>query len=126
VRAEWWRDGPLPWSIGVAHTHLDERGRRPNDPANDLVATRRDWLGIARLHWQVGEQLSFEPQVIAGNVQNRQVDGVNDIDDDRFEGKLAWNVRWDFGPDTVLAVYVSVELDQIGFGGGGAQFVARF
>lgn len=126
LRAEWWRDGDVPWSVGVVHTLLDERGRRPNDPGDELETRRREWYGILRLRLQATEKLSFEPQLLAGDVRDRFRDGVDDRREHRFEGKLAWNARWDFSPNVTLALIVATQLDQLGFGGGGAQFVARF
>ncbi|MFT6079815.1 MAG: hypothetical protein ACJAQZ_001874 [Planctomycetota bacterium] len=126
ARVEWWRDGPTPWSVGVAHTFHSEHGRRPNDPANDLRTQRREWMAIARIQLPCGDQLSFEPQLLAGNVRQSFRDGVVDDRADGFEGKIAWNLRWDFSPNVTLAVIVSTQLDELAFGGGGAQFVARF
>lgn len=126
LRAEWWREGDVPWSVGVVHTLLDERGRRPNDPASDLENRRREWFGILRLQLRAGEKLSFEPQLLAGEVYDRYRDGSTDRRERRFEGKIAWNARWDFSPKVTLALIVATQIDQFAFGGGGAQFVARF
>jgi hypothetical protein len=52
VRLEWWRDvEPVPWSVGVVFTHMDELGRRPNDPANSLAIRRQEWMAVGRLQW---------------------------------------------------------------------------
>lgn len=126
ARVEWWRDAAVPWSVGVLHTHHDEDGLRPNDPGASLRTRRREWFGILRTEWRVGEKLAFEPQLYAGLVDDEFRDGVETRDEHRFEGKLAWNSRWDFSPDVSLAVIVSLQVDEPAFGGGGAQFVARF
>lgn len=126
ARVEWWRDGELPWSAGVLHTSHDEDGRRPFDPGSDLRTRRREWFGVLRLRLRAGERLSFEPQAFAGVVDDEFRDGVGSRDERRFEGKLAWNTRWDFSPNVALAAIVSVQLDEPAFGGGGAQFQARF
>ncbi|MFN3242591.1 MAG: hypothetical protein ACE37K_13895 [Planctomycetota bacterium] len=126
IRFEWWRDGPQPWSIGFAHTYLSERGNRPNDPVNDLRALRSEWMGIVRYQLPIDGRLSFEPQLLAGNVRDRFFDGDGRRGSSRFEGKIAWNARWDFSPNVTLALIVSTQLDELAFGGGGAQFVARF
>lgn len=125
-RAEWWRDGERPWSIGVLHTHHDERGLRPNDPAASLRARRDEWFAIARLAVPLGDRLTLEPQLFAGVVQDRYFDANETRDRNRFEGKVAWNVRWDFSPRSSLALSVTTQLDEAAFGGGGAQFVTTF
>lgn len=126
ARMEWWRDAVVPWSIGVLYTHHDEDGLRANDPGASLRTRRREWFGILRTEWRLGEQLAFEPQLYAGLVDDEFRDGVETRDERRFEGKLAWNTRWDFSDSVSLAVIVSVQVDEPAFGGGGAQFVARF
>jgi len=126
VRFEWWRDGTQPWSVGFAHTYLSERGDRPNDPASDLRSLRSEWMGIARLQLPIDGRLSLEPQLLAGAVRDRFFDGTASRSSTRFEGKIAWNARWDFSPNVTLALIVSTQLDELRFGGGGAQFVARF
>jgi hypothetical protein len=126
ARVEWWQDAAQPWSIGVLHTWHEEDGRRPNAPANDLRTRRREWFGILRTRFEVDEKLSFEPQLFAGNIRDSFRDGMQARDEDRFEGKIAWNARWDFSPDITLALIVSTQIDELAFGGGGAQFVARF
>jgi hypothetical protein len=126
VRMEWWRDVELPWSAGFVHTRHDERGRRPNDPAADLRTHRREWLAVGRLHVPAGEKLSFEPQVFAGYVLDEYRDEAEVRDEERFEGKLNAVGRWDFAPGVSLALIVGFQLDELAFGGGGAQFVAVF
>lgn len=126
ARIEWFRDCETPWSVGLVHTYQSEHGRRPNDAANNLRSQRREWFGIARVQLPVSERFSFEPQLLAGNVKNSFFDGVSAADDDQFEGKIAWNVRWDFNANVSLSIIVSTQLDELAFGGGGAQFVARF
>ena len=126
LRVEWWRDDPAPWSIGFVHVLHDEHGRRPNDPTTGLENTRREWYAIARAHWPVSDKLSFEPQLLAGNARIRERDEEGPRKRNRFEGKIAWNARWDFSPNMTLALIVSTQLDEPAFGGGGAQFVARF
>ncbi|MCK5941069.1 MAG: hypothetical protein KAI24_03790 [Planctomycetes bacterium] len=126
VRVEWWRDGPRPWSVGFVHTYHSEHGRRPNDPANDLRTLRREWMVVARCQVPIDGRLSLEPQLFAGHVEDRFFDGVEDRASSGFEGKIAWNARWDFSPNVTLALIVSTQLDEFAFGGGGAQFVARF
>ncbi|MBM4060297.1 MAG: hypothetical protein FJ265_04240 [Planctomycetes bacterium] len=126
VLLEWWRDGGSPWSAGLLHTFHDEDGVRPADPAQDLRTRRREWFAIGRLHVPARGKLSFEPQVFAGWVQDRYRDGSEDRDRERFEGKVAWNARWDFSPRAWLVLVVTTQLDELAFGGGGAQFVARF
>lgn len=126
ARVEWWRDAPLPWSVGVLHTHHDEDGVRPNDPASSLRTRRREWFGILRTRLAAGEKLSFEPQLFAGVVDDEFRDGGETRDEHRFEGKLSWNTRWDFNANVALSLLVSFQLDEPAFGGGGAQFVARF
>jgi hypothetical protein len=125
-RAEWWRDVELPWSVGVLHTWHREDGRRPLDPATELRTRREEWFGIFRLRWQAGAKLAFEPQLFAGFVRDAFRDGVETRDEDRFEGKINWNARWDFSPNVALTLIVGTQLDELAFGGGGAQFVARF
>lgn len=126
VRLEWWRDVEIPWSIGVVHTRHVEAGRRPNDPAADLVTSREETLAIARMHVPLGERWSFEPQAFAGRVRDFTRDAARSRDHDRFEGKLSLHARYDFSPNVSLAVQVGVQLDELAFGGGGAVFVARF
>ena len=126
ARIEWWRDVGTPWSVGVLHTALDEDGRRPGDPGADLRTRRDEWFGVLRLRLPAGGRLSFEPQAFAGFVDERFRDGVEDRSEDRFEGKFAWNTRWDFTPLVSLSAILSVQLDEPAFGGGGAQFSARF
>lgn len=126
ARVEWWRDAPLPWSVGVMHTHHDEDGVRPNDPASSLRTRRREWFGILRTRLAAGEKLSFEPQLFAGIVDDEYRDAGDARDEHRFEGKLSWNTRWDFNANAALSLLVSFQLDEPAFGGGGAQFVARF
>jgi hypothetical protein len=126
LRAEWWRDAAMPWSVGVLHTFHDEVGRRDNARADDLRTDRREWFGLARLRWVIDDRLSFEPHLFAGYVQDEFRDGGERRDRDRFEGKLGWNTRWDFSPAASLVVIVTTQLDEPAFGGGGAQFVARF
>lgn len=126
ARVEWWRDGSIPWSLGALHTRHDEAGLRPDDPASDLRTRRREWFGVLRVRLRAGERLSFEPQAFAGVVDDEFRDGVGARDENRFEGKLAWNTRWDFSPTVALAAIVSFQLDEPAFGGGGAQFQARF
>jgi hypothetical protein len=48
----------------------------------------------------------FEPQLLAGNVWQPFRDGVVDDRENGFEGKIAWNLRWDFSPNVTLAVIV--------------------
>lgn len=126
VRAEWWRDTDAPWSIGLLHTWHDEDGLRPNDPASNLRTRRRETFGIVRLQWRIDAKLSFEPQLFAGVVDDRVREGVDEQREHGFEGKINWNTRWDFSPDISLALVVGTQLDELAFGGGGAQFVARF
>lgn len=126
ARAEWWRDGASRWSFGMLHTWQHETGRRPNDPGSDLRERRREWYGIARTQLCLDDRLTFEPQLFAGAVREAFRDGAVDRDRDRFEGKLAWNVRWTFSPRASLTLVVSTQLDELAFGGGGAQFVAWF
>lgn len=124
---EYWRDAAeVPWSIGFAHTYHSEHGLRPNDPANDLRTMRREWLLVARARLPLGEKFSLEPQLFAGNVRQAFRDGNVDGRSDGFEGKISWNARWDFSPNATLAILVSTQIDELAFGGGGAQFVARF
>ncbi|MFK7740841.1 MAG: hypothetical protein AB8H80_11015 [Planctomycetota bacterium] len=126
ARAEYWHDGSTPWSVGLLHTYHRESGLRPNDPAMDLRTNRREWFGIARMHLRMDDKLSFEPQLFAGHVQDAFRDGLETRDRSRFEGKLAWNTRWDFSENAFLVIIVTAQLDELAFGGGGAQFVARF
>jgi hypothetical protein len=126
LRLEWWRDTARPWSIGVVHTRLDEHGRRPNDPDRDLRTKRREWFGVLRRRYPIDERLFFEPQLFAGQVGYEFRDGVLLRDQARFEGKAAWNVGWEFSPRASLVLVVSTQLDELAFGGGGAQFVAWF
>jgi len=125
-RLEYWRDQPdRSWSVGVLHTNMAEDALRPFDPAGGQHGRRQEWFGIARLQLPIDGRLSFEPQVFAGYVSNRQ-DGAERQRHQRFEGKAAWNLRWDFSPHTTLVLVVSTQLDQWAFGGGGAQFSMRF
>ncbi|MBL9077027.1 MAG: hypothetical protein JNL08_05965 [Planctomycetes bacterium] len=126
LRAEWWRDGSRPWSLGVLHTHHDERGVRPADPAASLRARRDEWFAVARVGLPIADRLVFEPQLFAGVVEDRWFDAAETRDDRRFEGKVAANARWDFSPRSTLALSVTVAIDELEFGGGGAQFVTRF
>ncbi|MBM3961876.1 MAG: hypothetical protein FJ306_08265 [Planctomycetes bacterium] len=126
VRLEWWRDVATHWSVGVLHTALTEDGDRPDDPAADLRTRRREWFGVLRVRLATGGRLSFEPQAFAGWVADAFRDGADDRDESRFEGKFAWNTRWDFTPDISLVVILSAQFDEPAFGGGGAQFSARF
>lgn len=126
LRVEWWRDVTIPWSAGFVHTWHDEDGIRSAAPAEDLRTRRREWLALARLQLPVQSRLSFEPQLLAGYVRDEFVDGTDARSRERFEGKLAWNTRWDFSAAATLALVVSVQLDEPAFGGGGVQFVARF
>lgn len=126
IRIEWWRDAARPWSIGIVHTRLDEHGRRPNDPDRDLRTQRREWFGVLRCRYGIHERLFFEPQVFAGQVDYEFRDGVLLRDQARFEGKVAWNVGWEFSPRASLVLIVGTQLDELAFGGGGAQFVAWF
>lgn len=127
VRVEWWRDcEDLPWSVGVSHLELDEDGIVAGDPSSNLRGRREEWFGIGRLHVPINEQVSFEPQVLAGNVRRIVRDAARDLYTDRFEGKVALNTRYHFSPDASLAVLVTAQLDEPAFGGGGIQFVARF
>ncbi len=126
LRLEFWRDTPnRPWSVGVLHTAMNEDAARPFDPAGGQRGRRQEWFGIARLQLPVDGKLSFEPQLFAGYVSNR-LDGVDRLRHQRFEGKVAWNLRWDFSPTTTLVLVVSTQLDEFAFGGGGAQFSMRF
>lgn len=125
-RLEYWRDEPdRPWSVGVLHTAMAEDALRPFDPAGGQRGRRQEWFGIARLQLPIDGRLSFEPQLFAGYVSNRE-DGAERLRHQRFEGKAAWNLRWDFSPNTTLVLVVSTQLDQLAFGGGGAQFSMRF
>ncbi|MBL8729721.1 MAG: hypothetical protein JNM25_14935 [Planctomycetes bacterium] len=126
LRAEWWRDGLTPWSVGVLHTHHGERGLRPNDPAASLRGRHDSWFALVRLQWAVAEPLSFEPQLFAGVVQDRWFDAADLRDRELFQGRLSWNTRFDFSPRSTLVLAVGVQLDELAFGGGGAQFVTRF
>jgi hypothetical protein len=126
ARIEWWRDVATPWSIGVLHTALDEDGLRLDDPSADLRTRRDEWFGVLRVRLAGGGRLSFEPQAFAGWVDDEFRDGVEDRSESRFEGKFAWNTRWDFTPLVSLSVILSAQLDEPAFGGGGAQFSARF
>ena len=126
ARVEWWRDDATPWSIGLMHTRLREHGQRPSDPANNLRTDRSEWMAIARTQLRVDDKLSFEPQLLAGNVRSLFRDGIVDERLRGFEGKIAWNTRWDFSPQISLAIIVTAQLDELAFGGDGAQFVARF
>jgi len=126
VRAEWWRDARWPWSAGVLHTWNDEDGERPFDAAATLRTVRREWLLLARTQWAIDEQLSFEPHLFAGHVRDEFRDGSTDRREEGFQGKVAWNTRWDFSPAATLVAVVSLQLDEFAFGGGGVQFVARF
>lgn len=126
ARVEWWRDGPMPWSIGVVHTYLSEDGRRPDSLSSSPRTQRREWLGVARMQLPISDKFSFEPQLLAGNVRNFTSDGILFRNVDRFEGKIAWNARWDFSANVTLALVVTTQLDEMAFGGGGCQFVARF
>jgi hypothetical protein len=126
ARGEWWRDAAIPWSAGVLHTRHDEDGRRIADPSADLRTRRREWFGVLRVRLRAGERLCFEPQAFAGLVDDEFRDGVGARDERRFEGKLAWNTCWEFSPTMSLTAIVSLQLDEPAFGGGGAQFQARF
>jgi hypothetical protein len=79
-----------------------------------------------RTRLAAGEKLSFEPQLFAGIVEDEFRDAGDTRDEHRFEGKLSWNTRWDFTPNVALSLLVGFQLDEPAFGGGGAQFVARF
>ena len=126
LRAEWWRDTTIPWSAGVLHTFHREDGRRDNDPAADLRTRREEWFAILRTSLQAGERLWLEPQLFAGVVRDRFRDGTDERDEHRFEGKINWNARWQFSPNVSLSLIVGTQIDELAFGGGGAQFLARF
>ncbi len=125
-RVEYWHDDPeTPWSLGVSHLVLEEDGITQNLD-NRLRGRREEWFGIARIHLPFSGRLSFEPQVLAGNVRRIARDAMNDEFADRFEGKLAFNTLWDFSEHARMTVQVTTQLDEAAFGGGGVQFVARF
>jgi hypothetical protein len=127
LRCEWWRDDERrPWSVGVLHTGLREDGLRPFDPGEDLLVRRDEWFGVVRVAVPTDGRLSFEPQLFAGHVRARFADGGGERHHDRFEGKVAWNARWDFSPRAWFAFSLTTQLDELAFGGGGAQLVVRF
>ena len=126
LRTEWFRDTETPWSIGALYTFHREDGRRDNDRAADLRTRREEWFGVLRTSWRASEKLSLEPNLFAGFVRDRFRDGVEERDENRFEGKINWNARWQFSPAVSLTLIVGTQLDELAFGGGGAQFVARF
>jgi hypothetical protein len=126
LRAEWWRDTAVPWSFGALHTFHREDDRRDEDLGADLRTRRNEWFAIVRASFQFTDRLVFEPNLFAGFVRDRFVDADVDRDEQRFEGKINWNARWQFSPDVALTLIVGTQLDELAFGGGGAQFVARF
>ncbi len=127
VRCESWRDAERrPWSLGVMHTGMREDGRRPFDASENLLVRRDEWFGVVRVAVPTDGRLSFEPQLFAGHVRARFADGGGERRHDRFEGKVAWNARWDFSPRAWFAFSLTTQLDELAFGGGGAQLVVRF
>ncbi len=126
LRIEWWRDGDVPWSVGVSHIHLVEDGIAPGPLINSLRGRRSEWMAIGRVQVPLSEQFSFEPTVLAGTVRRTVQDSNEDFHVDDFEGKIAMNGRYDFSPSASIVFQIGVQLDEPGFGGGGIQFVSRF
>ncbi|MCR9246550.1 MAG: hypothetical protein NXI31_16070 [bacterium] len=126
LRVEWWRDGEIPWSVGIAHFHETEDDRRPGGAASSMRMRRDEWFGIGRIQMPVADRWFFEPQVFAGNVRRFERGGMSPEYVDRFEGKVAFNARYDFSERATISFIVSTQLDAPEFGGGGVQFVARF
>lgn len=129
VRIEWWRAvQPWTWSAGLVFTHQEEDGRRPFDPALDLAILRHEWMAVGRVQVPLAEQWDLEPQVFAAHVRldDQRGEGEPTARVDSFEGKVSWNLRHRFANGAALAFVVALQLDEPKFGGGGAQFMARF
>jgi hypothetical protein len=81
------------------------------------------------MHLPLGGKWGLEPQVFAGYVRYEEQSGPTP-DDTRhrhgFQGKAAATMLYRFSEQTVLTLIIGVQLDELGFGGGGAQFVTYF
>jgi hypothetical protein len=131
LRAEWWRsrESGIETSFGGYWLYLAEDGDRPADPASDLYTRRKELMAFARTRFPLSDAWSTEPYVIGGLVDLLQVDGTGDLGDeafDGFQGKWGVPVQYHFSERAALRIDLSLQLDELGFGGGGVQFLAVF
>lgn len=130
LATEWWTDfggDGIAAAYGVSFLSLDAEGRQRVDPAAGYALDRREVFATARGLIPLAEHWSLEPFLQAGHVRFREAFGnASRRSEDEFRGKLSANVRYRFSDRAFLTFIVSAELHEPGFGGGGAQFVARF
>lgn len=130
VRLDWWHAPPdgIDTSIGVWFHHLDEDYERPNDLAGSLRVRRRAAGITTRMRVPLDERWSFEPYLIAGRVELAEVEGGLDtnLDPQLFQGKLGTPALFRFSESAWLRFDLSLQIDRLGFGGGGVQLQLSF
>ena len=130
LRAEWWRSFTRgrELSLGVSWRRLREDAVLENDPDRNLSVSRDETLlyGAARL--PIAGKWSTEPYLLGGPVQLEELsgDGTTSGDDDGFQGKLGAPFVFAFSDQARIRFDLSLDLDELKFGGAAVQFLARF
>lgn len=131
LRGEWWRsdeDGRA-WALGASYLYLDEDYGQPGDPGGAGRTRREELMLIARAHVPLGGAWSVEPYVLGGRVDLETEGTQEDLDGDDFlgfQGKCGTPLRFDFSEHAWLRIDLSMQLDELAFGGGAVQLVASF
>ena len=130
LRAEWWRspgDG-MDTSIGFWLHSLDEDYVRPNNPAETNRVRRREAGLTARMRVPLSDSWTVEPYILGGQVklEDRTGGAPGDLDFDGFQGKFGVPLLFRFSDSAFLRVDLSMQLDELAFGGGAIQFQANF
>ncbi len=131
LHAEWWRSGEdgREYALGASYLRVEEDYDRPNDSLENLRVDREELMLSGRTRLPLGSRWSAEPYVIGGHVdllERHQNPVPSDRDFDGFQGKLGTPFRYDFSDHAWIRFDLSIQLDQLAFGGGGFQLLASF
>jgi hypothetical protein len=131
LRAEWWRSGEAgrEFALGASYLYLDEDYGDAGDPGEAGRTRREELMLLARARFPLGGAWSLEPYVLGGRVDLETEGTQAELDGDDFlgfQGKCGAPLRFDFSEFASLRVDLSLELDELAFGGGAVQLVASF
>ena len=130
VSAEWWRRGAAgrEYALGAWFLALDEDYVPTADPAAAQDTRRREAMLTARARLPLSGPWSVEPYAVGGRVDLERVDPALPGGAQRdlgFQGRCGVPLRWDLSGFAWLRVDLSMQLDQLAFGGAALQLVAN-
>lgn len=129
VEAEWWRSGAggREYALGAWFLALDEAYVPSSAPALTQATRRREVMLTARTRLPLDAAWSFEPYAVGGRVDLDRVDPALADGAQRelgFQGRCGVPLRYDFSERAWLRLDLSMQLDQLAFGGAAVQLVA--